>query len=82
MRFVYVLLCADNSFYTGISNNLEKRFLEHQNGKGGKYTRAHKPIKIIYSEKSSNKSGALKREFEIKSWDRGKKIKMLNLELI
>ncbi len=79
MWFVYVLLCKDGSFYTGATNNLEKRFLEHKKGIGGRYTRSHKVIKIIYSEKFSSKSDALKKEFEIKSWSRGKKIKALNL---
>ncbi len=81
MWYVYVLLCKDNSLYTGISNNPEKRFLEHKNGTGGRYTRSRKPLKIIYSEKLSSKSAALKREFEIKSWSRGEKIKKLNLNL-
>ncbi len=73
MWFVYVLECEDGSFYTGSTNNLEKRFLEHKNGQGGKYTRSHKPIKIIYSEKLSTQSEALKKEAQIKSWPRAKK---------
>jgi putative endonuclease len=82
MWYVYVLLCEDKSFYTGVSNNLEKRFLDHKNGKGGRYTRSHKPLKLIYSEQLSTKSEALKREREIKSWSREKKIKILNLKII
>lgn len=77
MWFVYVLLCEDESLYTGISNNLEKRFLDHKNGKGGRYTRSHKPVKLIYQEKVLTHSEALKREAEIKSWSRNKKIKIL-----
>lgn len=77
MWYVYILLCEDGSLYTGVSNNLKKRFLDHKNGKGGHYTRSHKPIKIVYSKKSSSKSEALKREIEIKSWSREKKIKNL-----
>lgn len=80
MWYVYVLLCKDNSLYTGISNNPAKRFLEHKNGKGGRYTKSHKPLKIIYSEKLVSKSEALKREFEIKSWSREEKINILNLK--
>jgi putative endonuclease len=79
MWTVYVLLCSDNSFYTGMTNNLEKRFLDHQKGLGGSYTRSHKPVKIVYSEKQMDKSTALKRELEIKSWSRQKKITMLKL---
>ncbi len=80
MWFVYVLKCVDGTFYTGATNNLEKRFLEHKMGKGGRYTRSHKVIQIIYSEQFSTKSRALKKEFEIKSWSRQKKIKALKLE--
>ena len=79
MWFVYVLLCKDGTFYTGSTNNLEKRFAEHKSGKGGRYTRSHKPIKIIYKEKLATQSEALKREGEIKSWSRTTKIKNLNL---
>ncbi len=79
MWFVYILLCQDNSFYTGYSDNPEKRFLDHQNGKGAKYTKSHKPLKIIYREMFETKSEALKREIEIKSWPRSKKIENLNL---
>lgn len=79
MWFVYILLCKDRSLYTGISNNLEQRFSDHKNGKGGRYTRSHKPIKLIYSDKFLTKSEALKREIEIKSWTREKKIKILKL---
>lgn len=81
MWYVYVLLCSDNSLYTGSTNNLDKRFLDHKNGKGGKYTRSHKPLKLIYTEKFVTKSGALKREIEIKSWNRKKKIQALNLPI-
>lgn len=81
MWFVYVLLCQDGSLYTGASNNLEKRFLDHQNGKGGHYTRSHKPIKLIYSQQLPTKSDALKRESQIKSWSKVKKITILGLDI-
>lgn len=77
MWYVYILFCKDQSLYTGITNNLKKRFLEHKMGKGGRYTRSHKPIKIIHKEKFLTKSKALKREMEIKSWSREKKIKAI-----
>ena len=79
--FVYVLLCFDGSLYTGISNNLKKRFTDHQKGLGGAYTRSHKPVKIIYREQHPDKSSALKREAQIKSWPRLKKITDLKLLL-
>ena len=80
MWYVYVLLCEDGSLYTGSTNNLEKRFLDHKNGKGGYYTRSHKPIKLIYQEQLPTQSEALRRELEIKSWSREKKIKILKLK--
>lgn len=79
MWFVYILLCEDNSLYTGITNDLKKRFNKHQVGKGGRYTRSKKPVRIIYSEQLQTKSEALKRELEIKSWSREEKIKRLRL---
>lgn len=81
MWFVYILLCSDKSFYTGISNNPQKRFLDHQAGKGGRYTRSHKPVRIIYSEHWESKTEALKREKQIKGWSRNKKIEILQLSL-
>lgn len=81
MWYVYILLCFDNSLYTGISNNPGQRFLDHKNGKGGRYTRLHKPIRIIYIEKLLTKSEALKREKQIKGWSRVKKILLLNLKI-
>lgn len=81
MWYVYILLCEDESFYTGVTNNLEKRFLDHKNGKGGRYTRSHKPIKLIYSEQFSTQSEALKRERQIKGWSREQKISILGLKL-
>lgn len=79
MWLVYIILCSDRSLYTGITNNVVVRFTEHKSGKGGRYTRSHKPIKIIYREKMASKPKALKRELEIKSWKRQKKIQILNL---
>ena len=79
MWWVYILLCQDGSLYTGSTNNLEKRFADHKNGKGGKYTRSHPPLKIVYQEELASKSAALKREIEIKSWSRLKKTKKLKI---
>lgn len=79
MWYVYILLCVDGTLYTGISNNLEKRFLDHQNGKAARYTRSHKPVKLVYSEQLPTQSEALKRERQIKGWSRTKKIMILKL---
>lgn len=82
MWFVYVLLCQDGSLYTGISPDPEKRLQQHLSGKGAKYTRSHKPVKIVYQEKFDSRSEALKREAEIKGWRREKKVRVLKLSLI
>ena len=81
MWYTYILLCEDGSLYTGYSNNVEHRFNEHKNGKGGHYTRSHKPIRIVYIDQFATQSEALKRERQIKGWSRQKKIKILKLEL-
>ena len=81
MWFVYIVLCSDKSLYTGISNDVDKRFLDHQLGKGGRYTRSHNVVKILYKEKFKTHPEALKREMEIKSWPRLKKIQFLKLEI-
>lgn len=78
MYFVYLLQCYDDSIYTGITNDLERRFAEHKNKKGGHYTSSRNVEKIIHTEEFATKSEALKREAEIKSWKRDKKLKLIN----
>lgn len=72
--FVYLLECEDGSLYTGITTDIERRFLEHKNGTGGHFTRAKKAKRIVYTEEHASRSSALKREAEIKKWPRGKKL--------
>lgn len=79
MWYVYILLCADSSLYTGVARDPEKRFSIHQSGKGAKYTRSHKPLRIIYQEQLETYSQALKREREIKGWSKKEKIDTLSL---
>ena len=81
MWYVYILLCLDGSLYTGSSKNPDVRFSDHKNGKGGKYTRSHKPVKRIYLKELNSKADALKRESQIKGWSRTKKITILKLEI-
>lgn len=77
MYYLYILKCSNNSLYTGITNNLEKRLESHRNGKGSKYVRAHLPFELVYTEEFESKSLALKREFEVKRLRRHDKIKLL-----
>ena len=74
MYYVYILQCKDGSLYTGIAVDVEKRFKQHRAGKGGHYTRAHPPQKILYREKAATRSAALKREAAIKKLPRAKKL--------
>jgi len=77
MYFVYLIECEDGTLYTGITTNVERRFKEHSLGKGGAYTRSKRAKKILYTETQPNRSSALKRESEIKSWPRAKKLSLI-----
>lgn len=78
MYFVYIILCNDGSFYTGSTNDIEKRFKDHVRGRGAKYTKSHKPLRIIYKEEFETKSEALKREAEIKRLPRKEKKSLIS----
>ena len=77
MWFVYIIRCGDGSLYTGSTNNLQKRFLAHKNGKGAKYTRSRGVKRIVFSEKYVKKIMALKRERGIKKLRREEKLKLI-----
>ena len=74
---VYILECASGALYTGITTHLKRRFAEHKNGTGARYTRANPPKRIVYSKKLKTRSAASKREAEIKSWPRERKLEMI-----
>ncbi len=76
---VYILECADKTLYTGITKDIKNRVAMHTNGTGAKYTRGRAPFKIVYKELHRTKGRALKREAEIKSLDRDKKLKLISL---
>ena len=75
--FTYILLCSDNSYYVGITNDLKKREYLHNSGKGSKYLLTKLPVRLIYFEKSPNKSEARKREIQLKGWTRIKKERLI-----
>lgn len=77
---VYVLRCADGSYYTGCTNNLTQRIRSHNNQNGAKYTRGRTPVKVVYCEKNLSHSKALQREYEIKQMSREEKIKLVKAE--
>lgn len=78
--FVYMLRCVDDTFYTGITTDIERRVREHNGelkGKGAKCTRARRPVQLVYSEECTNRSAAGKREWEIKKMSREEKRQLL-----
>lgn len=70
----YLLQCADNTLYCGITNDLDKRLAAHNAGEGAKYTRGRGPVKLVYRETCADKPSALKREREIKGLPRAAKL--------
>ena len=70
---VYILRCKGGTLYTGITNNLQRRLQTHNAGRASRYTRAHRPVKLVYQERAASRSAALRREYEIKQWPRDKK---------
>ena len=79
MYFVYILKCADETLYTGIATELERRIEEHNGSdKGAKYTRVRRPVRLVYSEEYPDRSAASKREYEIKKkMSRAEKLKLI-----
>ena len=76
--YVYILTCKDNTLYTGITKDLQKRINEHNSSeKGAKYTKARRPVILSYSEKAKNRSEASKREYAIKKLSRSNKLKLI-----
>ena len=72
--YVYILRCADDTLYTGITTDVDRRVLEHNgNEVGAKYTRARQPVQLVYSAKFSDRSSASKEEFRIKQMTRSQK---------
>ncbi|AEF99024.1 GIY-YIG nuclease family protein [Methylomonas methanica] len=74
---VYIILCGDGSLYTGISTDVQRRFLQHQTGKGAKYFRRCRPSCVIFSEAGHSRSSASRREAEIKRMARQDKLKLI-----
>ncbi len=81
MNCVYILECEDGSYYTGWTNNIVQRYKAHQAGRGAKYTKSHKPMRIVHLELFAEKSDAMKREYAIKHMSREEKEKLIACEL-
>lgn len=78
MNYVYIVECSDGTFYTGWTNNLEKRIDMHSKGTGAKYTRGRGPVKLVYHERFELKEDAMKREYQIKKLTRQEKLLLIN----
>jgi predicted GIY-YIG superfamily endonuclease len=75
--FVYVVRCRDGSLYTGISTDVDARIARHNAGAGARYTRARRPVRLLYVERKRNRSNALRREAAIKALSRARKIELV-----
>ena len=78
MFYTYILECKDGTYYTGSTNNLEKREETHNKGLGAKYTKSRLPVKVVYFETFDKKEEAMKREWQIKKLTRTKKMKLFD----
>ena len=76
-NWTYILLCSDGTLYTGWTNHLLARVKTHQDGKGAKYTRTRRPVKLVYQECFLSRREAMQREWEIKRMPRKKKLELV-----
>lgn len=75
--YCYILQCADGSYYTGWTNDLARRYRQHQSGNGGRYTRSRIPVTLVYFEPQADAGAARKREAAIKQLPRAKKSELV-----
>ncbi|GGI04113.1 MULTISPECIES: GIY-YIG nuclease family protein [Mammaliicoccus] len=76
-HYTYILECKDHTLYTGYTTDLERRLKVHNDGKGAKYTKIRRPVKLVYHETFDNKSEALKREYALKQLSRKQKLALI-----
>nr|WP_202613957.1 MULTISPECIES: GIY-YIG nuclease family protein [Halostella] len=74
---MYVLECADGTYYTGYTTDVSRRVAEHDAGEGAKYTRGRTPVELVYSESFDSQSAAMSREYEIKQLTREEKERLV-----
>ena len=75
--YCYILECSDGTFYTGWTNDPERRVAQHNKGKGARYTKTRRPVRLVYLEEQTDKIAALKRELQIKKLKREQKLKLI-----
>ncbi|MFA7255623.1 MAG: GIY-YIG nuclease family protein [Candidatus Omnitrophota bacterium] len=81
MWYLYILRCADRSFYVGITDNLTQRLSDHNEGKGARHTRSRLPMRLVHKELFSDKFKASQREKQIKGWSHNKKRALIEGDL-
>jgi len=74
---LYILRCSDGSYYTGVTTDIANRLEVHNSGKGAKYTRSRRPVKLVYFEDCESEAHARRREVEVKGWRRSKKEELI-----
>ncbi|GGL46615.1 GIY-YIG nuclease family protein [Halocalculus aciditolerans] len=79
-HYVYVLVCADDTYYTGYTTDVERRVAEHDAGEGAKYTRGRTPVELVHVESYESKSAAMSREYAIKQLSRAEKAALVDDE--
>jgi putative endonuclease len=77
-QWVYIARCSDDSLYTGMASDVDRRIGEHNAGTGAKYTRSRRPVEAVYREECLDKSTALKREAAIKRMTRAQKLELID----
>jgi putative endonuclease len=75
--FVYILECSDGSLYTGWTTDVATRLATHNAGRGGRYTRSRRPVRLCYWERHPNRTAAMRREHQIKQWRRHRKLALI-----
>jgi putative endonuclease len=79
-HLVYIIKCADGTYYTGYTTDLDKRLSQHNEGKGAKYTRGRSPVELVHKEEFKTRRAAMKREYEIKQLTREEKERVIEGE--
>lgn len=77
-HYIYIVKCKDGSLYTGYAKDIGQRVAKHNRGQGAKYTKIRRPVELVYQEMFDTKSEALKREYEIKTYSRTKKLELIS----
>jgi putative endonuclease len=80
-RQIYIILCSDNSLYTGITTNLERRIHQNAHGRGAKYFRGREPNEVMYLERGHTRRSTAKRELQIKNMTRAGKYQLISSEM-